>query len=128
MDEQLYKENILDRYKNPRHKKVPDSFDIREGAVNASCGDSLMVFLSFDENGKIKSAYFDGIGCAVSQASADMLMEKLIGKKMDEIGAITEKEIYEMLGIVIGPSREKCALLPLNTLRKWIGEPMLGSI
>jgi len=128
MDEQIYKENILDRYKNPRHKKVPDTFDIKEGSVNASCGDSLLVFLSFDEEGKIKEANFDGIGCAVSQASSDMLLDKLIGMKMDEIGNLTEKDIYDMLGIEIGPSREKCALLPLNTLRRWIGEQPLGNI
>lgn len=128
MDEQIYKENILDRYKHPRNKKVPEVFDIREGGVNATCGDSLIVFLSFDENGKIKSANFDGEGCAVSQASSDMLMEKIVGMSMENIGRLTEDEVYAMLGITIGPSREKCALLPLNTLRRWIGEPPLGTI
>jgi len=128
MDEQIYKENILDRYKNPRHKGMPEKFDVHEGGVNATCGDSLIVFLSFDEDGKITEAHFDGEGCAVSQASSDMMMDKLIGKKMDEIANFTEKDIYKMLGIQIGPSREKCALLPLNTLRRWLGEPPLGSI
>lgn len=128
MDEQIYKENILDRYKHPRHKKVPDSFDIHEGGVNATCGDSLIVYLSFDESGKIKSADFDGEGCAVSQASADMLMEKIIGMGMENVGTLTEDDVYKTLGIAIGPSREKCALLPLNTLRRWVGEPPLGSI
>jgi len=128
MDEQIYKENILDRYKNPRHKKMPEKFDVHEGGVNASCGDSFITYLSFDEEGRIKEANFDGEGCAVSQAAADMLMEKLLGKKIDEVEGITEKDIYDMLGITIGPSREKCALLPLNTLRRFIGEMPLGPI
>jgi len=128
MDEELYKENILDRYKNPRRKKVPEKHDIHEGSVNASCGDALVVFLSFDKNGDIVEAHWDGEGCAISQASADMLMDKIIGKSMENIGKITEEEIREMLGVAIGPSREKCAFLPINTLRKWLGEPWFGPI
>lgn len=128
MEEELYKQNILDRYKNPRHKKVPDSYDMREGGVNASCGDSLLVFLTFDDNGKITGANFDGEGCAISLSATDMLMEKIIGTRMEDFAAISEKDIYEMLGIAIGPSREKCALLAANTLRRWVGENPLGAI
>ena len=128
MDEELYKENILDRYKHPRQKGVPEKHDIHEGGVNATCGDNLIVFLSFDENGNIKEAHWDGEGCAISQASADMLMDKIIGKSMESIGKITEKEIHELLGIEIGPSREKCAYLPVNTLRRWLGEPGFGPV
>ena len=128
MDEELYKENILDRYKNPRRKKVPENHDIHEGGVNASCGDALVVFLSFDKNGNVSEAHWDGEGCAISQASADMLMEKIIGKSMESIGKIDENEIKEMLGITIGPSREKCVYLPINTLRRWLGETGFGPI
>ncbi len=128
MDEELYKQNILDRYKNPRHKKVPESFDMREGGVNASCGDSLMVFLKFDDNGKILEANFDGEGCAVSMASTDMLMDKIIGTRMEDFANIYELDISTMLGIDIGPSREKCAYLGANTLRRWVGENPLGTI
>lgn len=127
MDEELYKQNILDRYKFPRHKKVPDFYDIREGAVNASCGDSLIVFLAFDEGGKISEANFDGEGCAISQAATDMLMEKIIGTQMKDFSAISQENIYALLGIDIGPSREKCALLSANILRRWVGENPLGS-
>lgn len=128
MDEQIYKENILDRYKHPRHKGSPEKYDIREGAVNASCGDSMLIFLSFDENGKVKEAHFDGEGCAISQAAADMLLDKVIGMTAEDIGKIQEKEIYDMLGIEIGPSREKCAMISINTLRRWLGENMYGVI
>ena len=128
MDEELYKQNILDRYHNPRHKRVPDSYDMREGGVNATCGDSLLVFLKFNDEAKIAEANFDGEGCAVSQAAADMLMEKIINTEMSDFASISEKDIYEMLGIDIGPSREKCALLAANTLRRWVGENPLGSI
>jgi len=128
MDEELYKENILDRYKHPRNKNAPEKYDIHEGGANATCGDALIVFLSFDENAKITEAHWDGEGCAVSQAAADMLMEKLIGKTMEQVGKIEEEEIREMLGITIGPSREKCAFLSMNTLRRWLGEPQFGPI
>lgn len=128
MEEELYKQNILDRYKHPKYKKVPDSYDMREGGVNASCGDSLLVFLKFDEDGKISEAGFDGEGCAISQAAADMLMEKIIGTRMEDFASISQKDVYEMLGIDIGPSREKCALFAVNTLRRWVGENPLGEI
>jgi nitrogen fixation NifU-like protein len=128
MDEELYKQNILDRNKNPRYKKVPDSYDMREGGVNASCGDSLIVFLKFNDDGAITEANFDGEGCAISQASADMLMEKIIGTEMSDFASISEKDVYDMLGINIGPSREKCALLAANTLRRWVGENPLGEV
>ena len=84
------------------------------------------MFLSFDENGNIKEANWDGSGCAISQASADMLMDKIIGKSMESVGTITEQEIQEMMGIHIGPSREKCAYLTINTLRRLLGEPGFG--
>lgn len=128
MDEELYKQNILDRNKNPRYKKVPDSYDMREGGVNASCGDSLIVFLKFNDDGVITEASFDGEGCAISQASADMLMEKIIGTEMSDFASISKKDVYDMLGINIGPSREKCALLAANTLRRWVGENPLGEV
>ncbi len=128
MDEELYKQNILDHYKHPRHKKVPESYDMREGGVNASCGDSLIVFLKFDDDGKISEANFDGEGCAISQAVADMLMEKIIGTRMEDFLLISEKDISDLLGITIGPSREKCAFLAASTLRRWVGENPLGTV
>jgi len=128
MDEELYKENILDRYTHPRNKKAPEKYDIHEGGANATCGDALIVFLSFDKNARISEAHWDGEGCAISQAAADMLMEKLIGKTMQEVGEIKEEEILKMLGITIGPSREKCAFLSVNTLRRWLGETQYGPL
>jgi nitrogen fixation NifU-like protein len=128
MDEELYKQNILDRYHHPRYKKVPDLYDMREGGVNASCGDSLLVFLKFGDDGKISEANFDGEGCAISQSATDMLMEKIIGTRMEDFASISEKDIYGLLGVDIGPSREKCALLAANTLRRWVGENPLGKI
>ncbi len=127
MDEELYKQNILDRYHHPRNKGAPESYDVREGGVNASCGDSLIIFLKFGDDGKILEAKFDGEGCAISQAAADMLMEKITGMKMDDFASISEKDIALLLGIEIGQSREKCAYLAANTLRRWVGENPLGA-
>jgi nitrogen fixation NifU-like protein len=127
MDEELYKQNILDRYKNPRHKKVPESYDMREGGINASCGDSLLVFLKFSDDGKISEADFDGEGCAISQVATDMLLEKIIGTRMEDFAKISEEDVYQLLGIAAGTPREKCALLAVNTLRRWVGENPLGA-
>jgi hypothetical protein len=81
MDEELYKENILDRYKHPRNKNAPEKYDIHEGGANATCGDALIVFLSFDENAKITEAHWDGEGCAVTHRQDDGTSWKNRGRR-----------------------------------------------
>ena len=116
MDDEIYTQNILERYRHPKNKRVMADFDARQAGINPSCGDSLMLYLKFSGN-TVEDASFDGEGCAVSQAAADMLMGKVRGMTKEELAQISEKEIYEMLGIPIGPAREKCALLALNALQ-----------
>ena len=120
MDDEIYTQNILERYRHPKNKRVMADFDAREAGVNPSCGDSLMLYLKFGkEEGRdvVEDASFDGEGCAISQAAADMLAGKLHGMPTEELGKISEKDIYDMLGIQIRLSREKCALLALNALQ-----------
>lgn len=121
MDDEIYTQNILERYRRPKNKRVMADFTVREAGVNPSCGDSLMLYLKFSENAegnsRVEDASWDGEGCAISQAAADMLAGKLHGMLREDTENISEKDIYGMLGIPIGPGREKCALLAWNALK-----------
>lgn len=117
MDDELYKQNILDRYRHPRNKRIIPDADIRTGGVNASCGDSLMLYLSFDGDGTVEDASFEGEGCAISQAMADMLMGEVRGKAKQELAALSKKDVYDLLGFEVGSAREKCALLALEAIQ-----------
>ena len=116
MSDDLYREAILDYYKHPRHKGHLAAPDFQYHDHNPFCGDEITVALKV-ENGVVVDAAFDGHGCAISQASASMLMEEVIGKSLDAIKAIDKEYILEMLGIELGPVRLKCALLPLKVLK-----------
>ena len=116
MSDDLYREAILDYYKHPRHKGHLAAPDFQYHDHNPFCGDEITVELKV-ENGVVVDAAFDGHGCAISQATASMLMEEVIGKSLDEIKAIDKEYILELLGIEIGPVRLKCALLPLKVLK-----------
>jgi nitrogen fixation NifU-like protein len=73
--------------------------------------------LRIDENNRITEAGFSGHGCAISQASADILLESVIGKSIDEVKKLTKKDLLDLLGIELGPVRLKCALLSLKILK-----------
>jgi len=118
MDEEIYKENILDHNRNPHNKKALEDFDLKGEGKNVSCGDSIVLFIKFDEDGKIKDVGFEGDGCAISQAATSMLTDKIKGKTQDEIKLLSPGDIYDMLGIKISPGRTKCALLPYEALNE----------
>lgn len=113
----LYRELIIDRYKNPLYKGQLDPNDVSFEDDNPLCGDRIRIDLRLDEQGKIKEALFDGHGCAISQASADLLLESIQGKPLDMVKELTKEDILEMLGIELGPVRLKCALLSLKVLK-----------
>ena len=128
MDE-LYKEHILDHYRNPRNKGALRHFDIKQESVNPSCGDTLVLYVLFDDSGRVKESAFEGSGCAISQAGASLLTEKIKGKSLDELKKLAKEDILEMLGIPLSPVRLKCALLSLDTFKnalviykKYIGD------
>ncbi len=116
MSDQLYREEILDHYKHPRHKGHLENPDIHYHDHNPFCGDELTVELKV-KDGVIVDAAFDGRGCAISQASASMLMEEIIGMSLDDVRALDKEHVLEMLGIDMGPVRLKCALLSLKVLK-----------
>ncbi|MBI5448856.1 iron-sulfur cluster assembly scaffold protein [Candidatus Gottesmanbacteria bacterium] len=116
----LYREIILDHYKHPRNFGVLETPDVKASEYNATCGDRISIELCVyaSTRKRIKDARFSGDGCAISVASASMLMEKIIGMGVKDIIALTANDIIDMLGTELTPSRTKCALLPLEVLQK----------
>lgn len=113
----LYREVIIDRYKNPLFRGALDPHDITFEDENPLCGDHIRIDLRVGDDGKISAAAFDGHGCAISQASADLLLESIQGKTLTEIKALTRDDIMDLLGLELGPVRMKCALLSLKVLK-----------
>jgi nitrogen fixation NifU-like protein len=109
-------ENILDHYRNPRnYGEMPDA-DVRVKDSNPLCGDVVELYLKI-RDGEIVDARFRGKGCAISQASASMLTERIKGMKLDDARNISRDTILSMLGIELSPVRLKCALLSLKVLK-----------
>jgi nitrogen fixation NifU-like protein len=113
----LYREVIIERYKNPSYKGTLEPNDISFEDENPLCGDHIRIDLRVNSEGKVAEAAFSGHGCAISQASADLLLESIIGKTIDEVKALNRQDILDNLGIDLGPVRLKCALLPLKVLK-----------
>lgn len=114
----LYREEILDHYKNPRNFGALKDPDKVGKGVNSFCGDEIEIQIKLDENSLIEDVKFSGQGCAVSTASASMLTEKIKGQSLAEVKKISKEDVIEMLGIDLSPTRLKCALLPLNALQQ----------
>ena len=119
-EEEIYKENILDHYKNPRNFGELEKAEIKESELNPVCGDMIKLFVKLDERKKVKDVKFKGNGCAISVAATSMLTEELKGKSLEEVKKISKEDIFNMLGIKLGVVRMKCGLLCLNTLNKGI--------
>ncbi len=113
----LYRELIIDRYKNPQFRGHLDPYQVAFEDDNPLCGDHIRVELQVDDAGVVSQAAFDGHGCAISQASADLLMESVVGKPLDDLKQLTKDDVLELLGIELGPVRLKCALLSLKVLK-----------
>ena len=113
----LYREVIIEHYKNPSYRGHLDPYDITFADNNPLCGDHIEVTLRTDDKGVVSDARFDGHGCAISQASADLLIESIIGKSLEDVKKLNRQDILDLLGIELGPVRLKCALLSLKVLK-----------
>ncbi|MQC26125.1 MAG: SUF system NifU family Fe-S cluster assembly protein [Chloroflexi bacterium] len=113
----LYREVIIDHYQNPRFRGELDPHDYSYHDDNPVCGDHIRIDLRVDENDVVTEALFSGDGCSISQASADLLMEKVTGLPLDEVRQVGKQDILDLLGIELGPVRLKCALLSLKVLK-----------
>lgn len=114
----LYSENILDHYQNPRNFKTLEKPDISAEDANPLCGDKIRIDIKIDKKGTITNIGFSGEGCAISQASTSMLTEHILGKPFADIEKLANEDVYTMLGIELSPARVKCALLGLIVLKK----------
>ncbi len=115
--EDFYRDLIIERYKSPHFQGKLDPHDFSYEDDNPACGDHIQIDVRLNEEGMVTEAAFSGEGCAISLASADLLLESIIGKSLEEIKALGKEDILENLGIELGPVRLKCALLPLKVLK-----------
>jgi len=116
LDDQFYREYILDHYKNPRNFGRLERADISHEEYNPLCGD--MVGMDFRmHDGVIQDVRFHGRGCAISQASASLMTERLKGMRVEDARKISKEDVLDELGIEISPARLKCALLSLKVLK-----------
>ena len=113
----VYKEEILDHFKNPRNFGGVDKMDKQVKERNSHCGDVIKMGVEI-KDGKIKKVRFEGEGCAISMASTSMLTEMLKGKSLKEIKNLDEKKVLSKLGIPISSARKKCATLGLVAWQK----------
>ncbi len=114
--EDLYRDNIIDHYQNPRNYGTLEHPDISYEDSNPVCGDEIRMDLKI-QDGRVADARFEGHGCSISQASASMLTEEIIGKTLEEVKQIDKQYLLDLLGIPLGPVRLKCALLSLKVLK-----------
>jgi nitrogen fixation NifU-like protein len=117
MDDQLYREYILEHYKHPHNHGSLERADMQAHDINPLCGDELTFQLSLDADGKVKEVAFDGHGCAISQASASMLSDELKGLSTEELLKLDRQAVLDLLGIDISATRMKCAMLSLKVVK-----------
>jgi len=116
--DQLYREVILDHYKNPRGHGALEHADAHAEGQNPLCGDEVSIYVAFGEDGEtIDEVRFEGRGCAISQAATSMLTEMVRGRSATEIAALPKEELLEEIGIPLTPVRLKCAILGLGVLK-----------
>ncbi len=114
----LYRDFILEHYRAPHNFGTLEHPDASFEGYNPLCGDRITMMLAIDDAGTVSNVAFTGRGCAISQASASLLTDRIKGKPLEEVARIRRAEVLEELGIEISPARLKCALLSLDTLQK----------
>ena len=123
----LYRENILDHYRNPRNAGHIDHPSATAEGVNPLCGDELAIELKV-EDGVVTDVRYNGRGCAISQAAASMLSDQIKGRPVAELTGVGKDDVLEELGIPLTPIRLKCALLSVGVLKVALngltGEPL----
>jgi nitrogen fixation protein NifU and related proteins len=114
--EELYRDNILDHYKNPRSHGEIERADAQAEGMNPLCGDEVTISVALDGD-TIEDIKFRGRGCAISQAATSMLMEMVKGRGAADVADMSRDELLEEVGIPLTPVRLKCALLGLGVLK-----------
>ena len=113
----LYRQQILEHYKQPHNWGELEDADLEFEDFNPLCGDELKVQLKVDDDGRVSDIAFSGHGCAISQASASMASDEVVGMPVSDLLSLDREFILELLGIDISATRMKCALLTLKVLK-----------
>ena len=121
MDQELYKEHILNHYRNPHNKHELREADVVVKEVNMLCGDDVTLYAHVDGQGVVAAMSFTGEGCAVSQAAASLLTDYARGKHMEEIRRMEQSDMEQLLGTSFSMVRARCAMLPIKAL---LGNPI----
>jgi nitrogen fixation protein NifU and related proteins len=123
-EEELYQEHILDHYEDPFHRgQLPTATHVHEDN-NPLCGDVVRVELELDQAGTITDCYFSGQGCVISQASASMLLEKTVGKSLEDVKRFSAEDMLKLYGARLTPNRQKCCLLSWKVLQSAVHSPV----
>ena len=117
----LYREQILEHYRNPHNQGTLDPNDASYEDTNPLCGDKVRIDVRIEDN-VVTDIAFSGRGCAISQASTSILTDLVQGETLDEIMAFEKEDLLDELGIPISPARIKCALLGLHVLKVGIDQ------
>ena len=117
MDDQLYREYILEHYKHPHNHGSLEKADMQAHDLNPLCGDELTFQIALGDDGKVSEVAFDGHGCAISQASASMLSDELKGLTAEQLLKLDRQVVLDLLGIDISATRMKCAMLSLKVVK-----------
>ena len=115
--DQLYRELILDHYKNPRNHGLLEGADAHAEGQNPLCGDEVSVSVRLGEGDVVEDVGFEGRGCAISQAATSMLTDLVKGKTAGEVASLPKEALLDELGIPLTPVRLKCAILGLGVLK-----------
>ncbi len=121
MDETLYKEELLDHYRYPRNYGILADAQIATEILNPSCGDQVALQVTI-ENDCLAAIRFQGKGCVISQAAASLLTESSLGKPIEVLEALTKDDMLALIGISLGPTRLRCALLSLEALHRALAQ------
>jgi nitrogen fixation protein NifU and related proteins len=119
--EDLYRDNLLDHYENPRHHGTVEGADISHEESNPLCGDRIRVDVKLtDDHRGIAEVAFSGDGCIISQAAASMLLEEVAGKSIEDVQKLERQDVLDLIGVPLTTARVKCALLGLKVLKAGI--------
>lgn len=117
MSDELYDDHILDHFESPYHKGHIACPTCTHSDRNPICGDQVTIEIEVDDQQRVRQAYFDGKGCAISQAAASILCESIEGKTLDELREFQAKDMLDLLKVRLTASRQKCGLLSFKVLK-----------
>ena len=123
LNDEIYQDRILEHYEEPFHRGHCPGATHQHEDDNPLCGDVVRVELAIGPDGQIADAYFEGDGCCISQAAASMLIERIVGRPVDDVKRLTAAEMLELFGAKLTPNRQKCCLLSWRVLQSALYSP-----